>query len=90
MTQTKMRKSDVTGKPCPATLGEYKAFCEEVSSLFGIKSSKAVKFLEDQIASSTDGLHTVVLKQDSQMRKKLYPLIFQELDGNGPKRNEIK
>lgn len=69
------------GIECPSTLGEYKAVCKAIANIADIKHSKAMKFLEDKIAVSSEGENTVVLAEDSQMRRLLAPLLLEEVDG---------
>jgi hypothetical protein len=65
-------RTDENGKPCPATLREYRDYCQ----VFGGPDNPAVKWLEAKAAKDRDGLDAVVLAPDSQMRALLFPMLF--------------
>jgi hypothetical protein len=64
-------RTDENGAECPETLGEYRDYC----AVFGGEYCKAVDFLDEKIAASTNGRDTKVLAADSQMRGLLFPMM---------------
>jgi hypothetical protein len=68
--RTQMRL-DENGNSCPGTLGEYRDLC----AAFGGEECKAVKFLDEKIA--TQGRDQVVVTPDSQMRLILMPMLLE-------------
>lgn len=63
-------RTDETGAPCPATLGEYR---DLVFALMRDTYNPAVMFLDERIAKQ--GRDELVLAPDSQMRAILMPLM---------------
>lgn len=66
-----MSRTDESGKPCPATLGEYRDMCAAI----GGEDCKAVAFLDAKIAKEPEGRDAKVLAPDSQMRALLMPML---------------
>jgi len=62
-------RTDEDGKPCPATLGEYRKYC----AALGGESCPAVKFLDEKIKEQ--GEDELVLASDLQMRMLLFPMM---------------
>jgi hypothetical protein len=65
---------DEAGKPCPATLGEYR---DLVFALVRDESNPAVMWLDTRI--NQDGRDAQALADDSQMRQLLFPLMAEGL-----------
>ncbi len=63
---------DEKGQECPATLGEYRDVCVA----FGGENTAAVRLLDRKIASVDRGRDEPVIKEDSQMRALLMPLLL--------------
>jgi len=62
-------RTDETGQPCPATLGEYR---DTMIAFLRDDQNPAVRFLDDKIAEQ--GRNERVLADDSQMRVLLFSL----------------
>lgn len=65
-----MRK-DEKGNECPETLGEYRDMC----AAFGGEDCRAVKMLDEKIATSSKGVDEKVVIPDLQMRMILMPML---------------
>lgn len=66
-----MRK-DHAGNLCPATLGEYQAYCLALTG----PECEAVKFLQAKIDQAPRGAEEPVLADDLQMRNLLFPMVL--------------
>ena len=65
-------RTDESGQPCPATLGEYRKMCAAI----GGKDCKAVSFLDKKIEDQ--GENEEVIAPDSQMRALLMPMLLEK------------
>ena len=70
-------RTDENGKPCPGTLGEYRALCVVLAP-----NSRAVQFLDDKIVEQ--GADEEVLTPDSQMRAILMPWLLEPAEKREP------
>jgi hypothetical protein len=68
-------RTDETGRPCPATLGEYR---DLVFAFVRDANNPAVRYLDGLIA--IQGRDERVLAPDSQMRHVLFPLMADGLE----------
>lgn len=65
-------RTDENGNVCPGTLGEYRDLC----AAFGGETCAAVKLLDTKIIEAPKGRDELVIKEDSQMRLLLMPLLL--------------
>ena len=68
-------RTDELGRPCPATLGEYRDLC----AALGGADCPAVRFLDAKIADQ--GRDAEVIVADHQMRMLLMPMLFPDVPG---------
>lgn len=66
-----MRK-DENGNPCPATLGEYRDLVEVLAP-----ESKAIQYLDKEIAGYPNGRDELVVLSDREMRAIIMPKMLE-------------